>query len=570
MTEKTNRFFRLIIAAFILSAASYVSAAHASGGDLASYRLNISTHPGLIDNIDNMDWRKHSCWILENEYWWYRATPTFRLTNTSPAGGPSISEFSLDLTGRGAVFDTFGAESFPGGVAPLHFPALGDLGDGKTSNKLIVSFANRPLRPGESAVFRLGLKSTRGVSNRDFNYSEVFWDETGNNRSDNAVVTTIFDFGKHTLSSRFFEFPRANKIFNEDSYFTKGKSVFVSCAGMKKNVDYMMWYEYKHRKLPPTPTPTPTNTPTHTPTNTPTHTPTHTPTNTPTKTPTSTPTNTPKVPGKKPTKTPTPTPTATPTKKHGLASIVPSVDCKKINPDGTFTFFLGYENFNNFAVSLPRGTDNPLFKNILTVDGVSTPLQPELFNPGSFNDQVRVSMDPGSIVRWVIQYSGHLAEAESSTNTPECTLREDCVENLVRDRQFAVDVETLAMSKLVAKLSRAMVKTGAASKAKAKTVKKDAKAIYMESWTAVWSMPEILLLCPGTSLCARTDNTAVITMLNSNSSALLKLAKKAAKDIKRRVGNRPAEKRILQKMKSIHRRNLQLISTIPSVASVCS
>lgn len=97
------------------------------------------------------------------------------------------------------------------------------------ATKVRISFANRPLQPGETIGFRLLFLSTTGASTSSFGFYNVLWDSTGSDRNNNAIVTANYSDGS-ILSSRFFDFPRGNQVFPLDNYYTSGESQQVDCG----------------------------------------------------------------------------------------------------------------------------------------------------------------------------------------------------------------------------------------------------------------------------------------------------------------------------------------------------
>jgi hypothetical protein len=351
----------IVVFVFILSGILFSSIPNAKADTTgeASYNLKLTSYYELLDHINEPDWTHYACWQVVTQYDANQAAPAVRLTNTSAAGGPSLTQFEIDLTGRPGVIDYADFSIVPAGVTVFVSPPLGAISDNITASHITVTFGGRPLAPGESIQGHLYLKATTAPT--PLKYGSVFWDEFGSNRNDNATVTTTFDYGQYVLLSRFFEFPRANADFPEDAILTSGSSRFVDCGGMKAGVDYHNWQSYNHRKrkVTATNTPTNTNTPyyTNTPTNTPTNTNTPYYTNTPSSTPTKT--NTPyytNTPSSTPTKTNTPYYTNTPSSTPTSTNTPFYTNTPSSTPTKTNTPF-----YTNTPSSTPTKTNTPYY-----------------------------------------------------------------------------------------------------------------------------------------------------------------------------------------------------------------
>ena len=168
-------------------------------------------------------------------------------------------------------------------------------------------------------------------------------------------------------------------------------------------------------------TSTPTKTATYTPTGTVTSTPTRTATSTSTKTFTGTPSSTPtrtSTPTNTGTVTATATPTATPS---GNLPIIPEIDCKMLNSDGTTTYYLGYWNQNAGNITIPPGTNTVPNKNIFMIGAQMVSVQPATFLPGKYKGEFSLTVLNSSALKWQVQFAGlQVYEANSANNIPEC------------------------------------------------------------------------------------------------------------------------------------------------------
>ncbi len=156
-----------------------------------------------------------------------------------------------------------------------------------------------------------------------------------------------------------------------------------------------------------TPVPPPTNTPTILPSDTPIIPPTDTPVNPPTNTPIIPPTDTPitppiDTPVGPPTDTPIPPPpTITPIPPY--QNIRPLLRCVENNGDGTFKAYFGYNNRNNYSVSLSVGSNNMFFP------APADRGQPETFSPGRRASAFSVNFNEDAGLLWVLDGGAEVA-----------------------------------------------------------------------------------------------------------------------------------------------------------------
>jgi hypothetical protein len=136
-----------------------------------------------------------------------RNVPTILLTNTSTEDC-AITNFRLQLMDLDSVFDDIISLETPDGlVLPLH---------NNLSPILDLSFANRPLLPGESIAFMLDLDTAPGAPQVVADFRTAFWDQEENQREENAIVQVTFDFdpAHSPLPVPLYEFPFEDAIFD--------------------------------------------------------------------------------------------------------------------------------------------------------------------------------------------------------------------------------------------------------------------------------------------------------------------------------------------------------------------
>ena len=332
------------------------------------------------------------------------------------------------------------------------------------------------------------------------------------------------------------------------------------------------------------------------------------------------------------------------------------------NLDGTVRFFLGYTNLNPFPVTIQRGLNTELNKNVMMINDDNVLLQPEVFQPGQFKGVFNVQTSGTSIVKWLLQHEGNMPSfvlssdgvaecqpliptaecvefisptskvaalgydnkndfpltieignynqiipapidrgqpttfqpgkfvnvfntnfnnqidwvlgpltATATDDTPACSPSGDCVDTDIRDRQFQIDTDTRSLMQIVESLAKTLTNAGnAKDRQRAIELRKQARELYQQSWTFVWSLPGIIVTCTDDIICARVDNSAVISSLNTNTDTLFAMVKSTARRVTRLLGQRrPRESRLLNRARAINQSNMQLINSIPRIASDC-
>ena len=208
----------------------------------ASYRLSIATTEGLFDDPHDDLAVLEATWRAPSDVLISRRNPIVKLENTSPDEFNLLS-FAIDINDPNFVFDAMAILAAPTGVGPL-VTAPSDMVHGSsTSSTLEFDFSNRPLAPGESITFIVELEPAVGAPNVQADFRNIFWDQNGSLRADNALLSASFDkgpFPEFVMGQRmdlptipFYEFPFANQQFDtrrEDG--ASARSQVISAMGM--------------------------------------------------------------------------------------------------------------------------------------------------------------------------------------------------------------------------------------------------------------------------------------------------------------------------------------------------
>ena len=239
--------------------------------------------------------------------------------------------------------------------------------------------------------------------------------------------------------------------------------------------------------------------------------------------------------------------------------VSPIAECVSFDGNGQYTAALGYENKNDFTIDIPLGQNNRI-----SPDPANRG-QPTSFLPGRFINVLNTQFS--NVLDWFLGAE----QATATTDSPLCSPSLECMDTDIRDTQFAADVASFELVKVINKLSRILAKTGRADdRNRAVALRKEAQALHKVTWDSVWSLPSIITNCADTTICAQVDNSSVINTLRSNSNTLFRLARNTAKRIRRSLGKRPREARLLDFAKRVNQENLRIINTIPATASVCN
>lgn len=239
--------------------------------------------------------------------------------------------------------------------------------------------------------------------------------------------------------------------------------------------------------------------------------------------------------------------------------VFPIAECASLNGPNDYTASLGYENRNDFIIRIPIGSYNSISP-VPANRG-----QPEIFQPGRFVNVLNAQF--AGMLEWNLGSN----KATATSDTPVCQPSLECVDKNIRQLQFETDVATFKLTKIINKLSRTLAKTGSNTARKdAAALRKEAQALHQQSWTAVWSLPEIITNCTNALLCAQVNNSETITGLKNNTNSLLKMVKRTVKSIRIHFGKRSKETKLLAQAKQINQENLELINSIPATATVCN
>jgi len=233
---------RLVTLAVILAAVALVycpSSAVAQPTAKFAYSLNIAPDDGLVVAPTNPMAQKAALWRTAQELAARRMYPVFELTNTED---PALLDWRLDINNPNFVFDAVTFISNPGADPVVTSPLDMKIG-GQTSNFVQFDFTGRPLQKGEKLVFSLKIANTPGATPTMTDFSQVLWDPIGNDRTDNAAITAVWDNPvlpgqTQTFAAQpLFEYRFANMAYMD----TDVTGMSNRLPGMYSDVD---WYNF--------------------------------------------------------------------------------------------------------------------------------------------------------------------------------------------------------------------------------------------------------------------------------------------------------------------------------------
>lgn len=241
------------------------------------------------------------------------------------------------------------------------------------------------------------------------------------------------------------------------------------------------------------------------------------PTPTPTATPTSTPTATPT-----PTATATATPTATPTPAAVAFSVTPVAECVDVLPGGELLAHWGYQNTGAGDVVIPAN-DN------FFSPGDRQRGQPSTFASGRVVNAFTTTFPSTGTLTWTL--GGATATASISTVRCEGEDALECTENDDGDNLAQLDNLATKQRAQVVNLLKRTIKLAKGNKsglARANRLIAQARRLYLEQWTGIWSnFSKVTVVCVGIG-CASIDKASAISAINSRSSTFVSLARSSA------------------------------------------
>jgi hypothetical protein len=234
-----------------------------------------------------------------------------------------------------------------------------------------------------------------------------------------------------------------------------------------------------------------------------------------------------------------------------------------VQTDGSLLAHFGYQNNSSTTIVIPVGTNNRL------TPGSDDQGQPTQFIPGRITDVFTAAFPSTSTLRWILGDAtvDVTISTERCQGAPiECT-DTDNSKNLALLDNIAAD-----QRKLIRRLANRILalKPNAATRAKAQSYLREADAIYLAQWSAIWgSFSSITKNCTN---CAAIDRAADIQTLSNRSQNFVTLSQRTGRTL-RALGRGKlsvTSASIIKRIATIHASFLKTAASLPRFESKCN
>lgn len=284
------------------------------------------------------------------------------------------------------------------------------------------------------------------------------------------------------------------------------------------------------------------------------------------------------------------------------ALLNPVLECVDRYEQGFFRARFGYENGNFDSISVPVGSENQF------TPGPQDRGQPTQFLSGRIVNAFSVDFD-GSELRWRLGIS----DAVATSNSPSCCVGTidlcgecngasqcldcngvpfgtasldrcgicegdgksclGCTDTDVTNTLLALDGAALRQRNLVRTVTSVLLKRNRGNKsiaAFAQKVRKQAEALYIESWHLAYSIPLVVTNCTNVEFCVQTDNIGILESYNQNSQEFKDLVTSVVRKLRAsRSGKDKLSNAYLRNSSTLHDENLKISATVPRFQSSC-
>lgn len=252
------------------------------------------------------------------------------------------------------------------------------------------------------------------------------------------------------------------------------------------------------------------------------------------------------------------------------AALTPTLQCISIGPNNSLIALFGYQNDNDFEITLPVGPFNS-FEPDPADRG-----QPTKFEKGNVTSAFSVPFEANAGISWLLGSTRIVA----NLNSPLCSTSNGCTLLPVVEIKTALDETALALASLATraaerldKAARASMKGRSLARAltDAQRASARAKAFEQSARELVLTFPDVVQSCPdGTEQCVQTDNQAVLEKLEQ-------LYAKQFRGIRRfivralfREGKRArANKNLITEARRISQEGKTKLQQMPRYATLC-
>lgn len=246
----------------------------------------------------------------------------------------------------------------------------------------------------------------------------------------------------------------------------------------------------------------------------------------------------------------------------------------KIKLDKASDYQLGGPLFGFSTTLLDQGGNDEKDSDLMLVDGINVIM---LTTPGSGGEDL--SFDGGfvSVPPTVTPTSTPVV-----TPSPIPTVPVNCTTKNIRDSIFALDqgaaaikalinINTSTLEKFAKKLTNKKERTRIQKFAK--TSRASADAFYRQAWTAAWSIPTVLTICPDSTQCKQQSLVVNFTRYSAANLELGNLAEKLAREFDKFKKEKTAKakaKAIRKAATEGIKASKNILDLLPQTTSVCN
>jgi hypothetical protein len=245
--------------------------------------------------------------------------------------------------------------------------------------------------------------------------------------------------------------------------------------------------------------------------------------------------------------------------------VTPIAECVDVLPGGQLLAHFGYRNDGPFDVIIP------LAENFFA-PAPSNRGQPTTFSKGRVVNSFTVAFPASESLTWRVAQ----LTATASLATARCEGNQivNCTENADNGNLSALDnlaVRQRAQVYNIAQQIEAFAKRNPAVQVRAKRLMAQARQLYLQQWTGIWSnFKQVTLVCVGVG-CSSVDRAEAIASIQDRSLRFLRLARQAG-DLLKSTSRGSASKKadsLVSKTRKIHQEVLERTADLPRFESQC-
>ena len=150
----------------------------------------------------------------------------------------------------------------------------------------------------------------------------------------------------------------------------------------------------------------------------------------------------------------------------------------------------------------------------------------------------------------------------------------DCTDENIRNLLFSLDSNAREQARLAIKAAKRLKRAVPGNQEVnrlVKDIRKEANELYNLNWTETWSLPQIVTLCQGETICSTASNAVHINSYNTNAAHLRDLTLKVLKEMRRQGKAREIKnfKVFRKRAHDFYEESLRLSSEVPLNYNIC-